>query len=196
MKTISQAPSANLATAKISVTMPVDTAPKPLISALRRQPAVRSFSQCRTMPACDSVIDVKTPIAYSGIRASTNPPNATRTTIATTARTTMPALNASRSPRNENRLGMNPSRARIDDWVQWRHAGDVRGTTKECPHDAQADKPEHRRQEDVGGRREDRAALAQAAQVDDHDEEDRGDAQRYPCVVEDPREGGEDGGDA
>ena len=36
-------------------------------------------------------------------------------TIAMTARTTIPALNASRSPRKANRLGMKPSFARIDD---------------------------------------------------------------------------------
>ena len=41
----------------------------------------RSRSQWTTMPACDRVIEVKTPIAYSGISASTRPPNATSTTI-------------------------------------------------------------------------------------------------------------------
>ena len=115
MTTISHAPSANLATAKMTVTMPVATAPKPLIAMLRRQPSPRSRRQWTTIPACDSVIEVNTPMAYSGISASTRPPNAARTTIDRTASATIPVLNASRSPRNANRLGMNPSRARSDD---------------------------------------------------------------------------------
>ena len=36
--TTSQAPSANFATAKMTATMPVATAPKPLMAMLRRQP--------------------------------------------------------------------------------------------------------------------------------------------------------------
>ncbi len=103
---ISHAPSANLATAKMRVTIPVATAPTPLMTALRRHPASRSRSQWRTIPACDSVTEVNTPMAYRGISAVTRPPNATRTAIAMKARTTIPALNASRSPRNANRVGM------------------------------------------------------------------------------------------
>ena len=114
MMTMSHAPSANLATAKITVTIPVATAPVPLIAMLRRHPSPRSRRQWTTIPACDSVIEVNTPMAYNGMRASTRPPNAARTTIERTARATMPVLNASRSPRNANRLGMNPSRARSD----------------------------------------------------------------------------------
>ena len=86
----------------------------PLMIALRRQPGPRSDSQWRTIPAWDRVNAVKTPIAYSGISASTRPPNATTTAIAMRARATIPALNASRSPRKANWRGMNPSRARID----------------------------------------------------------------------------------
>ena len=47
---MSQAPSANFAMAKISVTMPVATAPTPLIAMLRRQPGSRPRHQWRTMP--------------------------------------------------------------------------------------------------------------------------------------------------
>ena len=102
--TMSHAPRANFATAKMSVTIPVATAPIPLIVMLRRQPASRPRHQWRTMPACESVIDVKTPTAYSGISASTRPPNTASTAIARTASATMPVLKASRSPRNANRL--------------------------------------------------------------------------------------------
>ena len=38
-------------------------APNPLMTELRRQPGVPPRNQCRTMPACDSVIEVKTPTA-------------------------------------------------------------------------------------------------------------------------------------
>ena len=55
------------------------------------------------MPACDSVIEVNTPIAYSGMSASTRPPKATTTTIESTASATIPVLNASRSPRKAKR---------------------------------------------------------------------------------------------
>ena len=44
ISTISQAPRANLATAKITVTIAVETAPNPLMTALLRQPAL-AFSQ-------------------------------------------------------------------------------------------------------------------------------------------------------
>ena len=115
MITISHAPSANFATAKMIATIPVATAPTPLIAMLRRHPSPRSRRQWTTIPACDSVIEVNTPIAYSGISASTRPPNAARTTIDRTASATIPALNARRSPRNAKRLGMNPSRASSDD---------------------------------------------------------------------------------
>ena len=57
---------------------------------------------------------VNTPIAYSGISASTRPRNATTTTIAIAASATIPELNARRSPRKANWRGMNPSRARIE----------------------------------------------------------------------------------
>ena len=108
------APSANFAIAKTTATTTVAVAPSPLMIALRRQPGARSRSQWRTIPACDSVNAVNTPMAYSGMSASTRPPNATATRMARAASATIPALNASRSPRYANRRGMNPSRARIE----------------------------------------------------------------------------------
>ena len=57
------APSANLAIAKMTVTIAVAVAPKPLMSALRRQPGPRSVNQCLTIPDCDSVNAVNTPMA-------------------------------------------------------------------------------------------------------------------------------------
>ena len=66
-RTTSQAPSTNLVMAITIVTMPVATAPRPLMTAERCQPASRSLRQWRTMPACDSVKLVNTPTAYSGI---------------------------------------------------------------------------------------------------------------------------------
>ena len=100
---------------------------------LRRHPSPRSRRQWTTIPACDSVIEVNTPIAYSGMRASTRPPNAARTTIDRTARATIPALNASRSPRNAKRLGMNPSRARSDDSRGKSAKRRVGGEDRGCP---------------------------------------------------------------
>ena len=60
---ITQAPSANFATAKMTATTAVASAPTPLITALRRQPGPLPTNQCRTIPACDRVKAVKTPIA-------------------------------------------------------------------------------------------------------------------------------------
>ena len=62
MSTI-QAPSPNLAIAKTTATMPVEMAPMPLMTALRRHPEPWSVCQCRTIPACESVNAVKTPMA-------------------------------------------------------------------------------------------------------------------------------------
>ena len=112
--TTSHAPSANFAAAKMSVTIAVAMAPTPLIARLRRQPGSRVRRQWTTMPSCDSVIDVNTPTAYSGISASTRPPNAATTTIARTASAMIPELNARRSPRYANRDGISPSRARSE----------------------------------------------------------------------------------
>jgi hypothetical protein len=45
-----------------SVTRPVAAAPTPLITALRFHPGSRERSQCLTIPVCESVNAVKTPI--------------------------------------------------------------------------------------------------------------------------------------
>ncbi len=67
------APSENLASAVTTITSPVVVAPSPLISAFGRHPAGRRVSQRRTMPTCDSVNEVNTPRAYSGIRSMRAP---------------------------------------------------------------------------------------------------------------------------
>ena len=80
--------------------MNVATAPTPLITALRFQPGSRSFWWWRTMPACDSVNDVNTPTAYSGISALVMPPNATISDAGRARRgRATPFENTSRSPR-------------------------------------------------------------------------------------------------
>ena len=56
------APSANFAWITSSVTSPVVAAPRPLIAARRRQPGSFARRQCCTIPACESVKAVKTPI--------------------------------------------------------------------------------------------------------------------------------------
>ena len=63
------APSCALVTATTISTMPVTSAPVPLMAALVFHPGPRSCRQCTTMPACDSVKDTNTPIMYSGISA-------------------------------------------------------------------------------------------------------------------------------
>ena len=60
---IAHAPSANLVRATMTSTIPVATAPAPLISRPTRQPGSRR-RRCRlAIPACDNVNDVNTPIA-------------------------------------------------------------------------------------------------------------------------------------
>ncbi len=58
-----QAPWVNLVTAMTTATTPVATAPTPLMTSRRRQPARARVHQCRTMPACDRVNEMKTPTA-------------------------------------------------------------------------------------------------------------------------------------
>ena len=64
------------------------------------------------MPDCDSVNDVNTPTAYSGISAFVMPPNATMSAPANSARTTMPFENTSRSPRVRELAGQDSRHAR------------------------------------------------------------------------------------
>ena len=58
------------------------------------------------MPVWLSVKHTNTPTEYSGIRAWTSPSNATSSSAAIAASSTMPHENASRSPRNANWRGM------------------------------------------------------------------------------------------
>ena len=57
------APSANFAIANTTVTIAVTVAPAALTTMLPRQPGPRSTYQWRTIPACESVNAVNTPIA-------------------------------------------------------------------------------------------------------------------------------------
>ena len=56
------APSSVFVTATMTRTMPVTIAPNPLIAALDFQPSVFFWRQWITIPACDSVNEMKTPI--------------------------------------------------------------------------------------------------------------------------------------
>ena len=63
------------------------------------------------MPACEIVKSMKTPTAYSGMRAWVLPLAATTSDAATSPSATMPIENASRSPRKLNWRGKKPSMA-------------------------------------------------------------------------------------
>ncbi len=60
---MSQAPSVNLATAKIRTTVRERKAEKPLMATLRRQWPSRAVRWCLTMPEPAMVNPVKTPMA-------------------------------------------------------------------------------------------------------------------------------------
>ncbi|OGL04311.1 MAG: hypothetical protein A3I03_05745 [Candidatus Rokubacteria bacterium RIFCSPLOWO2_02_FULL_68_19] len=62
-KTTIHAPWVNLLTAITRATAPVTVAPMPLTARRRCHPGPRCASQWRTMPACDSVNEMKTPTA-------------------------------------------------------------------------------------------------------------------------------------
>jgi len=57
------APWVNFVAAMTSVTMPVVTAPTPLMTSRWRQPGSRRYHHRRTIPDCDSVKEMKTPTA-------------------------------------------------------------------------------------------------------------------------------------
>ena len=57
------------------------------------------------MPDCESVKEVNTPTAYSGMRALVMPPKAMMRPAASSERTRMPFENTSRSPRFANWRG-------------------------------------------------------------------------------------------
>ena len=123
-----QAPSANLVTAKMIMTTKLAIAPMPLSAILGSQcgscassePCVlitcpgwslEIFRQRTTMPACDSVNERNTPIAYSGISADTSALNTTISAEASSARSVMPHENTSRLPRNVSWRGRKRSPA-------------------------------------------------------------------------------------
>ena len=56
------APSSALVAPTITSTTAVASAPTPLMTALVRQPGSRSRRQCSTIPLCDSVNEMNTPI--------------------------------------------------------------------------------------------------------------------------------------
>ena len=74
-------------------------APTTLMASPTFQRGSRSRQWCTTMPVWDSVKPVKTPTAYSGMRAEVSPPKTMISTPARAARTMMPLENTSRSPR-------------------------------------------------------------------------------------------------
>ena len=68
----------------------VAIAPAPFSASDLRQPGVRSRFQWRTIPTCESVKAVKTPITYRWISALTSALNAQISSAAIPARTTIP----------------------------------------------------------------------------------------------------------
>jgi hypothetical protein len=99
------APSANLANAVTTITSPVVAAPRLLMSAFHRQSAGRRVSHRRTMPTCESVNDVNTPSAYSGISRWVVPSKSAISAEAETPRMMAPLENTRRSPRLANWRG-------------------------------------------------------------------------------------------
>src|SRR5437868_315118 len=102
MSTITiHAPDVNLVAAEIISTTNVVTAPSRLTAKLRCQPGDFCRHHRKTMPICDSVNELNTPIVYNGISAVTLPLKETIRMQASVASVTMPHENASRSPLNE-----------------------------------------------------------------------------------------------
>jgi hypothetical protein len=109
------APMVNLVMPTIKATTPVAVAPTPLIMVAARHPGSFSLRCRRTMADWLRVKEVKTPMAYSGMRAVVTPPKAMMRPDAATARKTTPLENTRRSPRLVNCRGRKPSRAMNDD---------------------------------------------------------------------------------
>ena len=91
-------------------TTAVRHAPIALTATLKRQPGSRSRSQWRTMPNCDSVNEMNTPIAYSGSIACSRALKTITSSAANTPSATIPFENTSRSPRLANWRGRYRSR--------------------------------------------------------------------------------------
>src|SRR6266542_3169785 len=102
-----QAPSWNFVTARVRRTIPVTTAPTPLTHTRQRQPFSRSRSQRRTMPPCESVNEMNTPMAYRGRRAWVSPLKPTIRRMANPLRIRIPLEKTRRSPWVANCLGLN-----------------------------------------------------------------------------------------
>ena len=101
----------NLVMPMITSTTAESTAPMPLMNRPVRQPSSLWVMWCLAMPACDSVNDVNTPIAYSGIRWSTLAPVTITSTAAATANEMIPLENTRRWPRLVSWRGMKLSPA-------------------------------------------------------------------------------------
>ena len=93
-----QAPCVNLVMASTTVATPVANAPVRLIARTLRHPLHFKSSQCQTIPACESVNEMKTPTAYSGIKACVSPRKMMSRSAAQAPRMSIPFENASRSP--------------------------------------------------------------------------------------------------
>ena len=86
-------------------------APTTLIVMLNRHLGSRSRQWRLTIPLWESVKQVNTPTAYSGMRALTSPWNTITSTAAAAASTMTPLEKTSRSPRLASWRGRNESRA-------------------------------------------------------------------------------------
>jgi len=106
ISTTIHAPAENFVTTCTTDTTAVAAAPTPFSHAFHFQPGSRHLNQCTTMPACDSVKQTNTPMAYSGISALVSPLKIRTRSIAMSARTMMPLEKARRSPRAANWRGM------------------------------------------------------------------------------------------
>ncbi len=106
-----QAPSVNLVPVTTMVATPVSSAPKPFSSALPCQPSQRSRYQCLTMPTWQMVKPTKTPIANSGTRLFTSPPEPTSSAAETIDRKSTPCRCTWWSARSANTCGRWLSRA-------------------------------------------------------------------------------------
>src|SRR5437764_1964718 len=107
----SHAPSANFVQMTTRSATPVAVAPTALTASLCRQPGSRLRSQYRTIPDCDSVKAVNTPITYRWISESTLALYAQRSATATPVSTMIPFEKTSRSPRLVNWRAKKRSRA-------------------------------------------------------------------------------------
>ncbi|GIU98970.1 MAG: hypothetical protein KatS3mg014_0586 [Actinomycetota bacterium] len=93
------APWVNFVTAMTSATTAVVAAPTALMARPCRHPGSRSTRWCLAIPAWESVNEVKTPTAYSGMSRWTSARKATSRAVAARANPMMPFECTSRCPR-------------------------------------------------------------------------------------------------